>query len=243
MAYFVTHDWMSKELHLKGLQKELYAIIYGFSQDGETEFYGSLNYLADLTGNTTRGIQKALTELVNANLLSATKVDGKPTRYKVNPRTEFQTHELSSPNNKDNTKTFISKDMNGKATYQSCMELTYEIVRSEKVREKLKEYLRFRLTKGMANLKVWKLIIDDLYNTAANEDMALSVIDQSLKCSYTTFYPLKKSYKQDTEISKYTATLEEDDITKAYHEWAEDGRFFGTKEEFRKLIETGGIII
>ena len=242
MAYFVVHDWMTKELHLKGLQKELYAIIYGFSQDGESEFYGSLNYLAELTGNTTRGVQKALTELVNANLLSATKIDGKPTRYKVNPRTQFTpTHELSSPNNKDNRKEIISKDITPrKNLYQQCVDVIHELITDIDVQERLEAYLSVRLRDNTVSAKSWRTIVNKLFELADTKAMPLKVVQQSIDKSYRSLYPV--SYSPNTQRVD-TATLTEDYLTKAYHEWAEDGRFFGDKEEFKKLVQMGEITL
>ena len=47
--YILVYGWMVTELGLKGNELFLYAIIYGFSQDGETEFSGSLRYMQELT--------------------------------------------------------------------------------------------------------------------------------------------------------------------------------------------------
>lgn len=47
----------------------VYAIIYGFSQDGESRFTGSLQYLADWCNATKAGIQKNLKNLIEAGLI------------------------------------------------------------------------------------------------------------------------------------------------------------------------------
>lgn len=61
---FVTiQGWMINELKLSGNDLLVYAIIYGFSQDGESKFDGSLQYLADWCGATKQGIQKNLKNL------------------------------------------------------------------------------------------------------------------------------------------------------------------------------------
>ena len=44
--YINIQAWMVKELNLTGNDLICYALIYGFSQDGETEFKGSLSYIA-----------------------------------------------------------------------------------------------------------------------------------------------------------------------------------------------------
>jgi len=62
--YYVINGWMINRLRLKGVSLSTYAIIYGFSQDGENEFTGSLQYLCDFCGGVSKPtIIKALKEL------------------------------------------------------------------------------------------------------------------------------------------------------------------------------------
>ena len=56
-------------LGLKGNEAWVYAIIYGFSQDGESWFEGSQGYLADWCNSTTRGIRKNLEALIDKGLI------------------------------------------------------------------------------------------------------------------------------------------------------------------------------
>ena len=44
--YIAIADWMVTELNLSARELLIYAIIYGFSQDGGSSFSGSLSYLA-----------------------------------------------------------------------------------------------------------------------------------------------------------------------------------------------------
>lgn len=68
--YYQISGWMINKLNLKGIQLSVYAIIYGFSQDGESEFTGSLQYLCDFTGGTSKPtVAKALKELVEKQLI------------------------------------------------------------------------------------------------------------------------------------------------------------------------------
>lgn len=48
--YVMVQGWMRTELDLKGNDLFLYAMIYGFTQDGETEFSGSLRYMQEWLG-------------------------------------------------------------------------------------------------------------------------------------------------------------------------------------------------
>lgn len=67
--YYVVQDWMLSELGLRGLDLTLYAIIWGFTQDGKSKFYGSLSYLQIWTNATKQGILKSLNKLVNLKLI------------------------------------------------------------------------------------------------------------------------------------------------------------------------------
>lgn len=62
--------WMISELHLKGNDLLVYAIIYGYSQDGSSCFSGGLQYLADWVNGTKRGVQKNLDNLMAKGLIT-----------------------------------------------------------------------------------------------------------------------------------------------------------------------------
>ena len=62
--------WMISELHLKGNDLLVYAIIYGYSQDGSSCFSGGLQYLADWVNGTKRGVQKNLDNLMEKGLIT-----------------------------------------------------------------------------------------------------------------------------------------------------------------------------
>jgi DNA-binding MarR family transcriptional regulator len=68
--YITIQGWMISELELKGNELLVYAIIYGFSQNGESEFTGGMQYLADWTCSTKQGIQKNLKSLLEKNLIT-----------------------------------------------------------------------------------------------------------------------------------------------------------------------------
>lgn len=68
--YYVIHGWMLNQLDLKGVQLQVYAIIYGFSQCEDVEFSGSLSYLCDFTGTSKPTVIKALNDLQEKGLIS-----------------------------------------------------------------------------------------------------------------------------------------------------------------------------
>lgn len=62
--------WMVTRLGLKGNELLVYAIIYGFSQDDETRFTGSLQYLADWTNSTKQSCIKCLKSLAEKGYIT-----------------------------------------------------------------------------------------------------------------------------------------------------------------------------
>lgn len=68
-TYITIQSWMITDLDLKGTELIVYATIYGFSQDGESRFKGSRQYLAEWCNGTTRSVQTALNSLVEKGLI------------------------------------------------------------------------------------------------------------------------------------------------------------------------------
>ena len=98
---FITiQGWMRTELNLSGNDLLVYAIIYGITQDGETEFYASQQYLADWCGCTTRGIRKNLDSLIERGLIQVIEhTIGQTVRYRaVVPNEEVGTKFLGDGN-------------------------------------------------------------------------------------------------------------------------------------------------
>ena len=61
--------FMVRDLKLKGNELLVYAIIYGFSQDGENNFEGSLKYLCEWTNASKKTIMNTLQSLVDKDLI------------------------------------------------------------------------------------------------------------------------------------------------------------------------------
>lgn len=72
-SYITIQGWMVQDLHLKGNLLLVYAIIYGFSQDGTGEFCGSITYLAEWLNATRQTVMNTLSELCDRKLLVKSK--------------------------------------------------------------------------------------------------------------------------------------------------------------------------
>lgn len=68
--FVAIQGWMLNKLNLKGNELIVYAVIYGFSQDGESRFTGSRRYLAEWCGCTLKTVDNALSSLVAKGLIA-----------------------------------------------------------------------------------------------------------------------------------------------------------------------------
>lgn len=68
--FIAIQGWMRTKLNLKGNELLIYALIYGFSQDGNSSFKGSRKYIADWCGCSLDTVDRTLGSLVNKGLLA-----------------------------------------------------------------------------------------------------------------------------------------------------------------------------
>lgn len=131
--YYQIQGWMINRLGLKGVPLNVYAIVYGFSQDGDNEYTGSLQYLCDFCGGVSKPtIISALKSLVESEYLIRREefINGVQfNRYKANlpllkkfnyPDKETLTGAVKNfneggkeilPNNKSNNKSLNNKEI------------------------------------------------------------------------------------------------------------------------------------
>lgn len=69
MAFITIQDWMVKDLELKGNELLTYALIYGFSQDRESEFKGSINYICEWLNTSKSTAMRTLKKLVDMGVI------------------------------------------------------------------------------------------------------------------------------------------------------------------------------
>lgn len=68
--YINIQGWMVTDLHLKGNELLVYAIIYGFSQDGQSVFQGSTRYICEWIGcSSPQTVLNILNKLAQENLI------------------------------------------------------------------------------------------------------------------------------------------------------------------------------
>jgi len=74
MHNLIIPGWMIFELKLNYSELRVYALIYGFSQGGQGDFHGSLKYLADWCGLSTRSnVLRVIRSLQDKQLIKCSK--------------------------------------------------------------------------------------------------------------------------------------------------------------------------
>lgn len=135
--------FMVKDLELSGNELIVYAIIYGFSQDGESSFHGSLSYLSEQTGISKRSVITILKKLVETKKIEREDVflnGNKFVKYRAcknftggeetslgGEETSLVSGEETSPNNKSS---YMKEDniysQNSKIDYQKIIDFYNE---------------------------------------------------------------------------------------------------------------------
>ena len=59
----IIQDWMVRIFRLQGNDLIIYALIHSFSKDGQSAFFGSINYLSFWTGKSKPTVLKVLKNL------------------------------------------------------------------------------------------------------------------------------------------------------------------------------------
>lgn len=67
--YITILGWMVSDLKLRGNALLTYAIIYGFSQNGDDSYTGSRQYLAEWTNSTVQNVSRCLKKLLEDGLI------------------------------------------------------------------------------------------------------------------------------------------------------------------------------
>lgn len=217
-VYFSVQAWMVTKLKLKGCERDVFAIIYGYSQDGESDYHGSLGYLAELTGYSKNSICTALKNLTEKEFIIKTEKEINNIKfcgYQINCDSiqatcmpvqvtcinNNQNNKIDNNNSKElllqNSPTFTFGKQTSKkdSLYTKCVTLvdSYDFSTWGNIRKLLIEYLRFRLSIKDKPLytNMWKGMLNKL-SELCNDDVKMyeSVIKQSIERGYLSFYPV-----------------------------------------------------
>lgn len=206
--YYVVQSFMVKELGLKGLEKEIYAIIYGFSQ-AEQKFDGSLQYLADWTLSTKQGVMKVLKSLQEKELINKEEEYKNGVKFVKYYATEFNGGmkqslmggiKQSLTNNKEEDNKFDNKD-NKKEKKESEFDEVLNQIEDVKLRETLIAFIKMRKTiKKPMTTHALELLIKKLNRLTNNIDRQIELLENSILNGWQDVY-VKQEKKEEVKIS------------------------------------------
>ena len=73
MSFCLIETWMCKQLNLSGNELLTFALIYGFSKDGKSEYYGGRKYISDMFNISMSTVDNTLKSLCKKGLIE--KID------------------------------------------------------------------------------------------------------------------------------------------------------------------------
>ena len=214
--FYQISGWMINRLKLKGTMLNVYAIIYGFTQDGQSEFKGSRQYLCDFTGATKPTIDKALEDLANQKLIFKTSETINSitfNKYKANLEIvkNFTTDKETLPPDKEtlqggsketlpnnniyNNKT-NNKD-NKKEKKESEFDEVLNQIEDVNLKETLIAFIKMRKTiKKPMTTHALELLIKKLNRITTDVGVQIQMLEQSILNSWQDVYELKQEVKQ-----------------------------------------------
>ena len=206
MAYIVIQDWMISDLQLKGNELLTYALIYGFSQDGESEFKGSLKYISKFLGVSKSTAQRNLENLANRGVIEkrVEEISGvKFNRYIAHEKAEppivkmgtgcsqngyggvvkMGTNNTNIYNTNNNTSN-NTKDKGAPARYFEDEELNNKFLEFLSMRKKIRKPVRTD--------RALKALLKKLHELSGGDvGLMKQIIDQSLDKEWLGLFELK----------------------------------------------------
>ena len=203
-SYITIQAWMTK-LELNSSELMIYAIIYGFSQDGESWFSGSITYLSEWTGLSNVSVINNLNKLVDMKLLRKQERAGSTNLYQaIIPR------DIEKPIKKEVKKESLIFDDYGpslqnkdykeltddekfeldknKKDLKTLMHWTNEFISNEKLREVLINWLRLMFAnKKFQTLFLYRDKLQYLLDNTSSDEEAIRVVKDTSDKGYFSF--------------------------------------------------------
>lgn len=222
--YIHIPGWAVTRLGLKGNELLVYAIIYGFSQDDETRFTGSLQYLADWTNSTKQSCIKCLKSLVEKGYITKNEKIVNGVKF-----CEYQAVKLkfivlnkveqgikqsltggikqSLPNTIDNNTldNNIVRKKERKSKSKSYDEQITEYTENEELQNALKAFVQMRaFIKSPVTEHGLKLLLNKLTKISRNDAEKITIVNNSIENNWKGFYGLKEesSYQKSVQSEK-----------------------------------------
>ena len=225
--YIIIQGWMINELNLKGNELLVYSIIYGFSQDNESAFTGSRQYLADWCNSTVRSIQIVLNSLVekgyitkSENIQNGVKFCSYVANFTGGEKSSRGSEKSSLNNIVNNKNDILSKDNISSEPlsndtfqfgevkpkkpnlYQKCVQLIDDWTNIDSIHKLLVQYLDLCMEmQSIRGANQWKGMLNTLERVQkeCHPHTFEEIISMSIDHGWKTFYPIKDTSYNNTK--------------------------------------------
>ncbi len=189
--FIVILPFMINQLNLKGNELLIYAIIYGFSQDGESWFEGGVNCLADWIKLSRFGVRKILNNLEERELI-VKKRTGKKHGNKVHMQALNHGNFIAKKKQQSCHPNYIRKDINNiySKTFTTLIE---EYTQDEHLQEVLLDYLEFRKKDKNYTVRALEIGLNKLSRLGSSDEEKTEIVQQSIENCWKSFFPLRRS--------------------------------------------------
>lgn len=203
-SYVHIQAFMVNDLHLSGNELIIYAIIYGFSQDGQSWFEGSRKYLSawcqvtdeTVTYNLNKLIEKGFVECREKRVHEVTFKDYRAVldilgvAEKTVPETE-----KPLPHILEDTLVTDARKERKKPT-ETFDSIIAERTDNPELKEALGEFIRMRarIKKPLTNYAL-RLRLKDLWKLGDTDEERIAIAQQSIASCWQDFYELKDEPK------------------------------------------------
>jgi len=144
-GYINIQGWMINELELSGNELFIYALIYGFSQDGKTKYRGSISYIQNALKISNRSVIDNINKLIEKGLITK-ELNSTGNLYYVNIKGMQKVHrgyaessQVSSAKSSHNNNIYNNNNTN-KTSEQGSQDIAYLIKEFERIDLKNKKY-------------------------------------------------------------------------------------------------------
>lgn len=122
IAWAVTFGWMSRRMGLSGGDLNVYALIYSFSRNGRSRYFGTQGYIAEFLGMTRQNVIRILKRLEEQNyIIKYPSKEKGMVEYAINPETCWEMIQL-----KKIQELGCNKMLQGTENDQSCNKMLQE---------------------------------------------------------------------------------------------------------------------
>lgn len=207
--YYQISGWMINRLELKGYELQAYAIIYGFTQDGQNWYTGSLAYLSDWLNCSRRTCITVLASLVEKELLiKKTRIENGQTlnKYQVNlKKLEFESPKRVQAEEVDLFGNAVAPKKGAKAAPKAKKSDIFEeyAEKSPDLLEKLREFEESRIVmKARMSDAAKKLLISKLEKDFKTTSARIDALNEAILNGWKSVYPRNGTNKR-TAPKKY----------------------------------------